>query len=282
MSRSRLIAAAAVVGTCVTAALVGALSSTTSSARISQAYRPSVPTAALTGHVADILLRHGREGSRAGDPDAGLDPAVEATANRAYPFSGIGIAETQRALAAATRVRTRHANQPPGWQEIGPVTLNVDTLGTQTFNRPTQWYGRVTALVAPPHSCPRPHGACTLLVAAAGGGVWVTKNALNANPKWQFTQRRHPLVLDRLAVRRPERPDRQQDLRRYRRGERVERLGGRGSACTGRSTAARTGRSSRAASPSPTTARSGRSPSIQAIRPTSSSAPTSPATARRP
>jgi hypothetical protein len=187
MSRSRLIAAGAVVATCATAALVGALSSTGAGNRLAHTYRPSVPASALKGHVADVLLRHGREHSRGGDPDAGLDPAIEATANRAYPFSDIGIAETQRAAAAAGRVRSRHASQPTGWQEVGPVTLDVDKLGTQTFNRPTQWSGRVTALVTPPHSCPKAHGACTLFVGAAGGGVWVTKNALNARPKWQFT-----------------------------------------------------------------------------------------------
>ncbi len=187
MSRSKWMALAAVAGTCLTAALVGAVSSSHSASAppISRTYRPSLPTSRITGHVADVLLRNGRESGR-GDGDAGLDPAAEATAERAYPFSNIGFAQVKGAITAASRVRSRTPAGSSGWQEVGPFTLNVDTLGTQTFNRPTQWSGRVTALAADQqHSCTS--RACTLYVAAAGGGIWVTRLALSADQHWRFT-----------------------------------------------------------------------------------------------
>src|SRR5207249_6047985 len=112
----------------------------------------------------------------------GLDPAALLYADQAYPFSGIGIAQTVAARKAAKRLR---GNAPPnagGWQEVGPFTLDVQPLGTQTFGLPTQWSGRVTAL-AVDQSCGK--GArCTLYVAAAGGGVWRTADALAPHAHW--------------------------------------------------------------------------------------------------
>src|SRR5207302_5313008 len=67
------------------------------------------------------------------------------------------------------------------WEEIGPTTLNVDSLGTQTFGPTTQWSGRITAL-AVGHPCTA--GKCRLYVAAAGGGIWTTGDALARHPDW--------------------------------------------------------------------------------------------------
>jgi hypothetical protein len=128
---------------------------------------------------------HGRESSRgnggASDPD-GLDPAAQEYANRAYPFSGVGIAQTLAADKAAKKIKGHGAKHNQGWQEVGPFTLDVTPLGTQTFGRPTQWSGRVTALAAGPSCGKGPK--CTLYVAAAGGGVWRTDDALAPKPHW--------------------------------------------------------------------------------------------------
>ena len=81
-----------------------------------------------------------------------------------------------------TRSTKRGAKLSTKWDFIGPDTLNVDRLGTQSFIKPTQWSGRVTALAVDPKCKPQ---ECTLYVGAAGGGLWRTKNALAPNPSWK-------------------------------------------------------------------------------------------------
>ena len=120
--------------------------------------------------------------SRGSDPDAGMDPAAQAYADRAYPFSGVGIAQTLAADRAAKKIKGHVSKHFTGWQEVGPFTLDVQPLATQTFNRPTQWSGRVTALAIGPSCGKGPK--CTLYVAAAGGGVWRTDDALAGHPHW--------------------------------------------------------------------------------------------------
>src|SRR5262249_2522680 len=75
----------------------------------------------------------------------------------------------------------RHGGATLGskWDFIGPETLDVDRLGTQSFIKPTQWSGRVTALAVDPKCKPQ---ECTLYTAAAGGGVWRATNALAPHP----------------------------------------------------------------------------------------------------
>ena len=108
--------------------------------------------------------------------------AAEAYADRANPADSISIADVQRAAAANDKVATRGVKLSPKWDFLGPETLNVDRLGTQTFQKATQWSGRVTALAVDPKCKPQ---ECTLYVAAAGGGVWRSTNALAPNPSWK-------------------------------------------------------------------------------------------------
>src|SRR3954452_15131038 len=153
MSKRTIAVAVATVAVLAAIAAVGAISGSKHPAKNQGrvlAYRPSMPTALVKGHIADLLLRNGREGGQGGDPDAGVSPAAQAVADRAYPFTGIGFAESKRAAAAAATVRGRSAHFGNNWQEVGPYTLNVDRLGTQTFLRPTQWSGRVTAMAVAP------------------------------------------------------------------------------------------------------------------------------------
>lgn len=106
----------------------------------------------------------------------------EAYSDRAYPFATIRFAQTQAAERAAERVEARGPGHPKRWKPIGPDTLNVDTLGTQTAGPPTQWSGRVTAMAVAPNCSAR---SCRLYVAAAGGGIWVADNALSRHPDWR-------------------------------------------------------------------------------------------------
>jgi hypothetical protein len=112
-----------------------------------------------------------------------VTPASEDYENRAYPNATIDFAQTQIAIKDARKILKHTGTKfPKPWDAIGPETLNVDTLGTQTFGPPTQWSGRVTALAIDP-KCGT--DGCKLYVAAAGGGVWKTNDALAADQNWK-------------------------------------------------------------------------------------------------
>ncbi|MGZ4308074.1 MAG: hypothetical protein ACXVRG_01835 [Gaiellaceae bacterium] len=185
MSKRKILVAAAALAALVVAAVAGAIATGRSHATAKGAqmvYRPSLPTQLVKGHVADVLL-HGREGGREADAGGAEDPAAQAYADQAFPFSGIGIAQTRAAEHAAAKLKGKGPKHGGPWQEVGPFTLDVQSLATQTFNRPTQWSGRVTALAIDP-SCDKKGPRCTLYVAAAGGGVWRTDDALAKDQHW--------------------------------------------------------------------------------------------------
>src|SRR5919199_1900405 len=110
-------------------------------------------------------------------------PAAEDYQNRAFPNTHIAFAQTENTIKAARQILKHTGTKfPKPWDAIGPETLNVDTLGTQTFGPPTQWSGRVTALAIDP-KCGS--DGCKLYVAAAGGGLWKTNDALAPTPNWK-------------------------------------------------------------------------------------------------
>jgi hypothetical protein len=109
-------------------------------------------------------------------------PAAEAYSDRANPADTISMGDVQRAIAAGRQVNGRGAQLSSKWDFLGPETLNVDRLGTQTFIKPTQWSGRVTAMAVSPNCKPQ---ECTLYVGAAGGGLWRSTNALAPSPSWK-------------------------------------------------------------------------------------------------
>ena len=121
------------------------------------------------------------EGGQTGSSDA-AEAAAEAYSDRAYPAEGISIDQIQAAISADNRAENRDvADSTNTWDFLGPNTLNVDRLGTQSFIKPTQWSGRDTALAIDPKCRPT---QCRIYVAAAGGGVWRSTNALGATPLW--------------------------------------------------------------------------------------------------
>ena len=139
---------------------------------------------------ARLLLKNAMAPGRIdkiGDGEAdrsGLDtPASEDYDNRAFPNATIDFAQTQNAIKDARKILKHTGTRfPQPWEAVGPDTLNVDTLGTQTFGPPTQWSGRVTAFAVDP-KCTT--SACRVYVGAAGGGVWRSNNVLSPNPNWQ-------------------------------------------------------------------------------------------------
>lgn len=99
--------------------------------------------------------------------------------NAALPNAFIGAAQ-QRGAVAAFSALTADSSVSQAWDLLGPIVGNVSGPWTYT-GRPTVVSGRITALAIAPSCAP---GACTLFVAAAGGGVWRTNDALARTPQW--------------------------------------------------------------------------------------------------
>ncbi len=145
--------------------------------------RGSGPSSAKPAFAMKSAALH--EPARAGNDGEEGDEGgtVEAYMDRAYPASTISIEQIQASIAANKKVEARGAKLGSKWDFVGPDTLDVDRLGTQSFIKPTQWSGRITAMAVDPKCKPQ---ECTLYVAAAGGGVWRSKNALAPTPTWKF------------------------------------------------------------------------------------------------
>ncbi len=138
-------------------------------------------------------------------------PAAEQVDNRAYPRSYVDDRQALksrkafdakpkrlhrsnfRTTAAYNAYVTALTAAPGAWTALGPVNTNVPGESGQfidpiTLQGPsTSESGRVTALAIDPN-CGRasaPVGMpCRLWVAAAGGGIWRTDDALAATPAW--------------------------------------------------------------------------------------------------
>jgi hypothetical protein len=183
MSRRRrqLVLASLVVLGLLVGAAFAAYATTRSSSSVTSARtqlaRQLLKSGATPGHMDKLL--NGGEADRSG----GRDPFTEEYDNRAFPNSAINFAQTETSIKDAKKILKHTGTKfPKPWDAIGPETLNVATLGTQTFGPPTQWSGRVTALAIDPKCGP---GGCKLYVAAAGGGVWRTNDALAGTPNWK-------------------------------------------------------------------------------------------------
>jgi hypothetical protein len=136
------------------------------------------------------------------------NPASEQVDNRAFPRSYV---DDKRSLGAradykstphkpspsdydkAAKFSQAQAATPGAWQILGPATGDVPAQPSQFYDYRTQTgpttqeSGRVTAMAVDPN-CGKPSapsGApCRLWVAAAGGGIWRTNDALAATPAW--------------------------------------------------------------------------------------------------
>jgi hypothetical protein len=136
------------------------------------------------------------------------NPAAEQVDNRAFPRSYVDdklAIKSRKAFDAKPKKLGRSAFEsaaayqasltaaPGAWDALGPVNTNIPGESGQFFDLLTQTgpstseSGRVTALAIDPNcgKASAPAGApCRLWVAAAGGGIWRTSNALAATPAW--------------------------------------------------------------------------------------------------
>jgi hypothetical protein len=118
------------------------------------------------------------------DPVAAEQQAYQ---NRAYPASHVPFQLTRGARGSFEKVQVRDSargrRQRNAWTLVGPSKADFpDILTFSGADYTTS--GRITALAIAPHCNP---GDCRLWVAAAGGGIWRTDNALAGNGvKWTF------------------------------------------------------------------------------------------------
>ena len=115
----------------------------------------------------------------AGDDTPGLRAGYEYE-NRALPAAHVHYSEHRGAAAAFDLLQSAPAQLAASWTELGPFTPVVSAPWTYT-GRQALDSGRITAL-AISHRCTA--GDCRLFVGAAGGGVWVTADALASVPSW--------------------------------------------------------------------------------------------------
>jgi hypothetical protein len=130
-------------------------------------------------------------GSRRGLPGIERDgvpllAAEQDYANRAYPATDIPFSATLNSISTFKNIQTRSKSNPNSnigtWKLLGPSPESVPDILTFS-GAPAFYSGRITALAIDP-ACN--NTTCQLWLAAAGGGIWRTTNALAANPSWTF------------------------------------------------------------------------------------------------
>ncbi len=113
--------------------------------------------------------------------DSSAERAGYEAENRAYPSSFVEPQVHRKAASDSEQVERR---QPFGdrspWTLLGPVIGTVPGEVTYT-GHPTTVSGRVTSMAISPQC---EGDDCVLLVGAAGGGVWMTRNGLARTPNW--------------------------------------------------------------------------------------------------
>lgn len=122
------------------------------------------------------------DGAASSDPDANGGPEAEAYVDRAYPANGVGVAQVRAALDAFKTSRGRGDAHNGGWQSVGPTSPLVPGLVSNAGYTDAFQSGRATAIAVAPNCT---QSSCTLYLGTAGGGVWVTNNALADKPSWQ-------------------------------------------------------------------------------------------------
>ena len=133
--------------------------------------------------------------------EAERSAAQEDYENRAYPSATIGFGQTLGAIKAGKKVKDKESKLNAKWKELGPDTLEVGQFGTQNLMVPTQWTGRIAALAVDYKHCR--NDECRLYIGSAGGGVWMTNNALAKRPALAREERRARFAGDRLPHHRP-------------------------------------------------------------------------------
>jgi hypothetical protein len=144
----------------------------------------------------------GHNGGEEGREERDKSPSMEAVAERAYPrayvddrrvraersaFNKLPRSAPRSAFRSARAYAIARAVAPQSWTSLGPVTPNVAGPDSQFLDPTTQQgpatqeSGRVTALAIDPACAP---SDCKMWVAAAGGGIWRTNDALATHVTW--------------------------------------------------------------------------------------------------
>jgi hypothetical protein len=115
-----------------------------------------------------------------------LSAAEQDYANRSYPAAYVPLQATKTAqqdFQKADQRGQQGGNQSAlKWVSLGPTVAQMP--GVLTFSgAPFVTSGRISALAIAPN-CGQ--DGCRLYVGAAGGGIWVTNNALSNTPSWEF------------------------------------------------------------------------------------------------
>src|SRR5437763_7122825 len=132
----------------------------------------------LQHHLETLLRGSGNEAERLNGPEQ------ERYDNMAYPNTFITeVVRTKAAKAAKTLDKT---SAPPSakWKLVGPSGVPASALVASESTGASQgtiFSGRATAIAVAPNCSA---ASCTVFIAAAGGGVWKTTNALAATPSW--------------------------------------------------------------------------------------------------
>ena len=118
--------------------------------------------------------------------DSAFNAAEEQYLNRALPNTTISMDQALKATQSFGDVQNQgneHGDQNGngGWQLIGPTVGTVPGPVTYT-GRASIDSGRITSLAIAPTCVP---GNCRLYVGAAGGGVWITDDALAVPARWR-------------------------------------------------------------------------------------------------
>ena len=100
--------------------------------------------------------------------------------NRAFPAAHVHYSQHRTAAGAFDVLQSAPPQHAASWSELGPFTP-VEPAVLTFSGRQAITSGRITSL-AISHRCMP--GDCRLYVGAAGGGVWVTADALASTPTW--------------------------------------------------------------------------------------------------
>src|SRR5690242_20404273 len=141
----------------------------------------SVPLALLRleHHLETLPGGRGNEASRLDGPEQ------ERYENIAYPNTFITEVVRTKAEKAAKTVDKTSAPPSQKWKLVGPSGVPASALVASEStgaSAGTIFSGRATAIAVAPNCSA---ASCTVFIAAAGGGVWKTTNALAATPSWQ-------------------------------------------------------------------------------------------------
>jgi len=156
--------------------------------------RPSSVSSADAGNGDRIAIPQDRKELREAAPglegesgDGRLAYADEQFQNLAYPDTDIPLERFTAARQAFDAVKGRGVGRANtgNWLSLGPTSAVYQETKYRFSYVPSQYEssGRVTAM-AIARSC-QP-GNCRMWIAAAGGGIWRTNNALAGSPQWSF------------------------------------------------------------------------------------------------